>query len=138
MSGGLDTKLDGRTSHQSVLPEFVMGRGHKPRWQNRCVSAVWTSLALKPLRVIRQLSLDFPVLNHSHSITVNSTGNLDCNAFAASVVDATLSGKHTVSCTSKMGNVTMDHTESTGSVVGFMGRGYFLALTALVAYLFAL
>ncbi|KFY95237.1 hypothetical protein V500_02873 [Pseudogymnoascus sp. VKM F-4518 (FW-2643)] len=90
-------------------------------------------------------ALGFPTLNHTQdSINVTSTGNLDCDAFAASVVNTTNStgsSKYFVTCTSKMGSVILHHVlppEPEVNGAAFQIRGDFLALTALVAYILAL
>lgn len=92
------------------------------------------------MRLIQHFSLDFPALNNSsESIPVNSTGNLDCNAFAASVVNSTSYDSVGVFCYSKKGDVTLQRVnpaEANGAA--FNTRGEFLALTALVAYMLAL
>ncbi|OBT50326.1 hypothetical protein VE04_09228, partial [Pseudogymnoascus sp. 24MN13] len=97
-------------------------------------------------------ALDFPVLNESnhntgtkgisrsgysnYSISIDSSGNLDCNAFAASVVHSTNYERSGVSCTSKMGSVTLKlpdpEPEVTSTAFRIHGGG-FLALTALLA-----
>ncbi|OBT65644.1 hypothetical protein VE03_05564 [Pseudogymnoascus sp. 23342-1-I1] len=100
-------------------------------------------------------ALDFPVLNESshytgskgigrsgysnYSISVDSSGSLDCNAFAASVVNSTSYEKGGVSCTSKKGSVTLTlpEPEVTSSAYRIHGGG-FLALTALLVYILAL
>lgn len=97
------------------------------------------------MRLIRYSSLDFPTLNYTQdSINVTSTGNLDCDAFAASVVNTTNTAgytKHFVTCTSKKGSVILHRVlppEPEVNSAAFQIRGGFLALTALVAYILAL
>ncbi|KFY89490.1 hypothetical protein V500_05649 [Pseudogymnoascus sp. VKM F-4518 (FW-2643)] len=88
--------------------------------------------------------LDFPTLNHTgDGINVTSTGNLDCDAFAAGVVNTTNStgySRYFVTCTSKKGSVSLHNVLPEPEVNGaaFKIRGGFLALTALVAYMLAL
>lgn len=109
------------------------------------MSAIYNPIALEQMRLIRYSSLEFPTLNYTgHSINVTSTGNLDCDAFAASVVNKTNSVDDTepfVTCTSKKGSVILHHVlppdpEVNGAA--FQICGDFLALTALVAYILAL
>ncbi|OBT76817.1 hypothetical protein VF21_04489 [Pseudogymnoascus sp. 05NY08] len=76
----------------------------------------------------------------NYSISINSTGNLDCNAFAASVVNSTSYERNGVSCTSKKGSVTLNQPkpEVTTSIAFRIHSGGFLALTNLLAYILAL
>ncbi|KFY31496.1 hypothetical protein V493_01056 [Pseudogymnoascus sp. VKM F-4281 (FW-2241)] len=96
-------------------------------------------------------SLDFPALNNTitvegvdrreysnYSISIHSTGNLDCNAFAASVVNSTSYDSNGVSCTSKKGSVTLKPPKPEVTSAALRIRGDFLALTALLAYILAL
>lgn len=72
---------------------------------------------------------------------VNSTGNLDCDAFAKSLVNRTSYYESGVSCASRRGNVTLTHVEPPKPWVtsgAFKIRGGSLALTALLAYILAL
>lgn len=92
------------------------------------------------MRLIRHFSIDFPAHNTTdYPIVVNSTGNIDCNAFAASVVNST--NYNGVNCTSKKGSVTLNQErppEPEVTSAAFKIRGGFLASTALVAYMLAL
>ncbi|OBT90410.1 hypothetical protein VE02_00781 [Pseudogymnoascus sp. 03VT05] len=87
-------------------------------------------------------TLDFPALNKTgHSIMVNSTGNLDCDALAKSLVNTTNYEESGVSCASRRGNVTLTHVEPPKPTVtsgAFKIRRGSLALTALLAYILAL
>ncbi|RDW57205.1 hypothetical protein BP5796_12655 [Coleophoma crateriformis] len=68
-------------------------------------------------------SIELPALNHTLTVEVFSTGELDCNAFAASVVNATpaynvafdLGSNTSVICNSKKGNVTAFKPDSVSS-----------------------
>ncbi|OBT95899.1 hypothetical protein VE01_06054 [Pseudogymnoascus verrucosus] len=75
----------------------------------------------------------------SYSISIDSSGNLDCNAFAASVVNSTGYERNGVSCTSKKGSITLTQPkpEVTSTAFRIHGGG-FLALIALLAYILAL
>lgn len=101
------------------------------------MSAIYTLLTLEWTRLTLQFSLDFPTLNSSGLIKVNSTGNLDCIAFVASVVNATSHYSNNVSsCTSKKGSVTFQYMkppEAAGAA--FKIRSDFLAFTVLIAYM---
>ncbi|KAL5347891.1 hypothetical protein ACLOAV_007302 [Pseudogymnoascus australis] len=89
-------------------------------------------------------TLDFHSLNTtSTTIFVNSTGNLDCDAFAKSVVNTTsyYLEETGVSCTSKMGTVNLTHVEPPIPEVtsgAFKIQGGFLTMTALLGYILAL
>ena len=75
----------------------------------------------------------------AYSISVNSTGNLDCNAFAASVVNSTDLNSLGVTCNSKKGNVTLKQVkppEDTGAASKIHGN--IVAPAALLAFMFAL
>ena len=58
-------------------------------------------------------SLEFPALTQAPRITVESTGDLDCAAFAANVVDVTVRFRATdeikdsVTCSSNTGSIAM-------------------------------
>lgn len=101
-------------------------------------------LAVERIRLIRHPSLDFHSLNTtSTTIFVNSTGNLDCDAFAKSVVNTTsyYLEETGVSCTSKMGTVNLTHVEPPIPEVtsgAFKIQGGFLTMTALLGYILAL
>ena len=62
------------------------------------------------LKLICFYSVDFPVLNSVFSVNISSTGNLDCEALAKQVVNATTSTgyffKDTVICDSNFASVT--------------------------------
>ncbi|KFY11728.1 hypothetical protein V492_04295 [Pseudogymnoascus sp. VKM F-4246] len=108
-------------------------------------------------RVLRGISvtgkidaLDFPALNYSHQINVTTTGDLDCVAFAKSVVNTTdwpigtagwpaseedlANMNSSVVCNSKKASVTMYPApapqESTGSrsILDFFGNVMLLAI----------
>ncbi|KFY14391.1 hypothetical protein V492_02660 [Pseudogymnoascus sp. VKM F-4246] len=101
-------------------------------------------------------ALDFPILNQSnfqtvyegigrisnYSIHVDSSGDLDCSAFAATVVNSTSYKTDGVSCTSKKGSVTLKAPEPplpevTSAAFRIQGGGV-LALMALLACMMAL
>ncbi|RDW63498.1 hypothetical protein BP6252_11043 [Coleophoma cylindrospora] len=62
----------------------------------------------------KRFSIELPALNSTSAVQIFSTGKLDCNAFAASVVNATpaynaedgIGSNTSVICNSKKGNVT--------------------------------
>ncbi|KFY29858.1 hypothetical protein V494_08430 [Pseudogymnoascus sp. VKM F-4513 (FW-928)] len=87
-------------------------------------------------------AIDFPALNTtSYPIVVNSTGNIDCDAFAAKVVN--LTNYNGVNCTSKKGTVTLNPErppvpEPEVTSAAFKNHGDYLALTGLLAYIMAL
>ncbi|OBT77023.1 hypothetical protein VF21_02881 [Pseudogymnoascus sp. 05NY08] len=85
-------------------------------------------------------SSDPPDMNRSgYLISVNSTGNLDCNAFAANVVNSTHYDSLGVTCNSKKGNVTLKQVkppEDTSAASKICGD--FLGSVALLAFMFAL
>jgi hypothetical protein len=90
--------------------------------------------------LIRYSSFDLPYENRTgYSINVNSTGNLDCNAFAASVVNSTDYNGLGVTCNSKKESVTLKQVkppEDTNAASKI--RGDFLGSVALLAFMFAL
>ncbi|OBT85112.1 hypothetical protein VE02_06481 [Pseudogymnoascus sp. 03VT05] len=87
-------------------------------------------------------TLDFPALKETrNTIMVNSTGNLDCDDFAKSLVNTTGYDESGVSCASRRGNVTLTHVEPPKSTVtsgAFKIRRGSLALSALLAYILVL
>jgi hypothetical protein len=104
------------------------------------VSAIYTPLDIELMILIRHSSSDPPDMNRTaYSISVNSTGNLDCNAFAASVVNSTDYNSLGVTCNSKKGNVTLKQVKPPEDTsVASKIRGDFLASVALLAFMFAL
>ncbi|KFZ14428.1 hypothetical protein V501_03246 [Pseudogymnoascus sp. VKM F-4519 (FW-2642)] len=87
-------------------------------------------------------TLDFPALNETrNTIMVNSTGNLDCDAFSKSLVNTTRYDQSGVSCASRRGNVTLTHVEPPKPTVtsgAFKIQEGSMVLTALLAYILAL
>ncbi|KFX90891.1 hypothetical protein V490_06230 [Pseudogymnoascus sp. VKM F-3557] len=85
-------------------------------------------------------TLDFPALNKTGSIMVNSTGDLDCDAFAKSLVNTTKNSESGVSCASRRGNFTLTYVEPPEPEVtsgAFKIREGSLSLTGLLAYILA-
>ncbi|KFZ09691.1 hypothetical protein V501_05509 [Pseudogymnoascus sp. VKM F-4519 (FW-2642)] len=89
---------------------------------------------------IEAKAFDLPYENRTgYSISVNSTGNLDCNAFAASVVNATNYDGLGVTCNSKKGSVTLKQVKPPEDISAASKiRGDFLGSVALLAFMFAL
>lgn len=104
------------------------------------MSDVYNPFALENMRLIRHFRIDFPSLNTTDSpIMVNSSGNIDCDAFAAKVVNST--NYKGVSCTSKKGTVTLNPErppEPVATSAASRIQGGFLASTALLAYILVL
>ncbi|KFY37828.1 hypothetical protein V495_06912 [Pseudogymnoascus sp. VKM F-4514 (FW-929)] len=83
--------------------------------------------------------LDFPALTKASLITVKSTGDLDCKAFAASVVDTTAGFNKTaerndaVTCSSNTGSADMTTPNDSDSSSGPSFRANILLLAIFVS-----
>ncbi|OBT43415.1 hypothetical protein VE00_05744 [Pseudogymnoascus sp. WSF 3629] len=84
-------------------------------------------------------ALDFPVLNFSRVINITSTGNLDCVAFAATVVNTTTwptgfkDTPESLSCTSNKNSINTHPVQDTSDSSGVSWfRGDLLLLVVLI------